>query len=85
MMNLNDTMVSPPLLGAKKKKPVHEQFGGEYVESKEAMAEIMDRKKHRQMLRLASKEKQYAELKLTDDWAEVARSLYYSESEDVQD
>ena len=83
MMNLNDSLVSPPLL--KKKKPVHEQFGGEYIESKEAMAEIMDRKKHRQMLRLASKEKQYAELKLTDDWAEVARSLYYSESDDVQD
>ena len=83
MMNLQDTMVSPPLLGAKKKKPVHERFGEEYLDSQAAMTEIMDRKRHRQMLRLASKEKQYAELRLQDDWAEKARSLYYSESENV--
>lgn len=82
-MNMQDTMVSPPLLNAKKKKPVHERFGDAYVESKEAMSEIMQRKKHRQMLQLTAKEKQYAELKLTDDWAEVARSLYYAESDDV--
>ena len=67
------------------KKPVSEMFGDEYMDSRDAMSEIMDRKKHRQMLRFAQKEKQYAELKLQDDWAEVARSLYYSESEDVQD
>jgi len=81
-MNLNDTMVSPPLLGSKKKKPVHEQFGDEYMSSKDAMAEIMDRKRQRKALRLSAKEKQYAELKLTDDWAEAARNLY-SEKENA--
>jgi len=85
MMNLQDTMVSPPLLGTKKKKPVHEQFGEEYLDSQVAMAEIMGRKQHRQNLRLMQKEEQYSSLRLQDDWAEKARSLYYSESEDVQD
>jgi hypothetical protein len=75
-------MVSPPLLGTKKKKPVHEQFSGEYVDSKSAMSEIMDRKRHRQMLRLAQKEKQYAELRLQDNWAERARQLYADHSEE---
>lgn len=78
-MNLGDTMVSPPLL--KRKKPVSEQFGGEYVDSKTAMGEIMARKQHRRMLRLAQKEKQYAELHLKDDWAEKARQLYADHSE----
>jgi len=80
MMNTNDTLISPPLL--KKKKSVAEQFGGEYVDSKDAMSEIMDRKKHRQMLRLAQKEKQYAELRLQDNWAETARRLYSDHSEE---
>jgi hypothetical protein len=70
----------------KMKKPVSEMFNDEYMDSREAMSEIMARKKHRQMLRLSAKEKQYAELSLKDDWAEAARSLYYSESgEDSQD
>lgn len=76
MMSLNDTLVSPPMLNSKKKKPVHEQFGDEYMSSKDAMEEIMERKRQRKALRLMSKEKQYAELKLTDNWAEVARKLY---------
>ena len=80
MMSLNDTLISPPLL--KKKKSVAEQFSGEYVDSKDAMSEIMDRKKHRQMLRLAQKEKQYAELRLQDNWAETARRLHSDHSEE---
>ena len=86
-MNTNDTLISPPLLNKKMKKPVSEQFGGEYVDSRDAMSEIMDRKRHRQMLRLAQKEKQYAELRLQDNWAETARRLYsdYSEMGESQD
>ena len=80
MMNLNDTLVSAPMLGDKKKKPIHEQFGDEYMSSKDAMGEIMDRKRQRKALRLMSKEKQYAELKLTDNWAEAARKLYADHS-----
>ena len=80
MMNLNDTLVSAPMLGSKKTKPVHEQFGDEYMSSKDAMGEIMDRKRQRKALRLMSKEKQYAELKLTDNWAEAARKLYADHS-----
>ena len=75
-------MVSPPLLKRKMKKPVSEQFSGEYVDSRDAMSEIMDRKRHRQMLRLAQKEKQYAELRLQDNWAETARQLYADHSEE---
>ena len=80
MMNLNDTLVSAPMLGSKKTKPVHEQFCDEYMSSKDAMGEIMDRKRQRKALRLMSKEKQYAELKLTDNWAEAARKLYADHS-----
>ena len=79
MMNLNDTLVSPPMLNSKK-KPIHEQFCDEYMSSKDAMGEIMDRKRQRKALRLMSKEKQYAELKLTDNWAEAARKLYADHS-----
>ena len=80
MMNLNDALVSPPMLNSKKKKPIHEQFCDGYMSSKDAMGEIMDRKRQRKALRLMSKEKQYAELKLTDNWAEVARKLYADHS-----
>jgi hypothetical protein len=34
------------------------------------------------MLRLAQKEKQYAELRLQDNWAERARQLYADHSEE---
>lgn len=80
MMNTNDALVSPPLL--KKKKSVAEQFSGEYVDSRSAMTEIMDRKRHRQMLRLMQKEQQYSHLKLGDNWAERARQLYADHSEE---
>jgi hypothetical protein len=75
-------MVSPPLLNKKMKKPVSEQFGGEYVDSRDAMSEIMDRKRHRQMLRLIQKEQQYSQLRLGDNWAERARQLYADHSEE---
>lgn len=81
MMNIQDTMVSPPLL--KKKKSVEEQFAGEYVESGTAMQEIMARKQHRNNLRLMQKEQQYAQLKLSDNWAERARQLYTDHSEGI--
>lgn len=51
-------------------------FGDEYMSSKDAMEEIFSRKKQRQLLRFSAKEKQYSELKLTDNWAETARKLY---------
>ncbi len=77
MMNLQDTLVSPPLLKkSKTKKPVSEMFCDEYMDSKSAMEEIFSRKKQRQLLRFSAKEKQYSELHLTDDWAETARRLY---------
>ncbi len=77
MMNLQDTLLSPPLLKkSKMKKPVSEMFCDEYMSSKDAMEEIFSRKKQRQLLRFSAKEKQYSELKLTDNWAETARKLY---------
>jgi len=80
MMSLNDTLVSAPMLNSKKKKPVHEQFANEYMSSKDAMKEIMDRKRQRKAMRLVSKEQQYSSLSLKDDWAEAARELYKNNS-----